>query len=694
MLAAMSKLAWPRVLPWFLLAGLCLLRLAHWGAPMIGDEAFMVRTYANKPIAYAATHYQTTNNHFLLSMVLHGIDAISPRRLLVTLAHPGALQFPSMLASILALLLLYRLVSEIYDKRVALFASLAYGLAYWQLLYSHMLRGYAVSCLLVLVMVWVLRRGVKEQHRWLWALPPLLAALHYLVPSNVYFTGALAIWALFLLKKYPAARWPVIGAFLGGGLLTLVLLWPVLGAMRQRAVDLQELIVNGDAARTLAAFRVLGWFVAYRIWFLVVAGLGVWTLWRSKNREGLALPLCLALLPLLLMTLHRQAPYARHFIPGVAGWAILFGLGIDAALRRWPRISSNAAVLLVLLIAAPEARAFWEWNRGHDLRGAFVELAELTRSEDDFAVVVAAEPEHGHPEALSWEYYAIAANMAANEKVFRGGLPKYLYARQVYLLTRWTPRAAQKVGQVGKIQIWRRDYADKADGYIAERRYAQAARELRKLRQQDPSNVQLRFRLGLAYYLAFEEKKAVPELQYAAEHDSENPLAAFYLADALTALGRPRDAARWYGWYKTSKVRGMWGMLKRVNIAVALKQSDGDPRAQTAAEWDDLATRAVARGAYERALAALARAQALEPKPQRSGRYVEVLIQMRRYAEAARVLRGLAKSHPGTDVLNALAEVLYQKYDEEGARAAIAEVLHRDPESKRARRTLERIDRG
>lgn len=197
-----------RRLAWGLVAGACLLRLAHWGASVTGDEAYTLRNYAAGSVAQIRSIYNAPNNHVLLSLLLRGIDQSWPQDLVESMADPRPLQAPSVLASMGAVLLLYSCAALLAGPAAALIASAAFGAAYWHLLYSHMLRGYSLACFFNLLSLWLLLQALLRRRAWaLWALPAAVAAGHYTLPSNALYTAALALWAAWVLRaRKPSAR--------------------------------------------------------------------------------------------------------------------------------------------------------------------------------------------------------------------------------------------------------------------------------------------------------------------------------------------------------------------------------------------------------------------------------------------------------------------------------------------------------
>jgi hypothetical protein len=173
-----------------LLAGA--LRFAHLGAPLTSDESYTIRNYAQMPLRIIATKYNAPNNHLLVSVMLHLIDAAAPKKIFLTLADIHLLQFPSIAASVLALVLLYLIAAELTGTLAAALAVVALGVSFWHLIYSHMLRGYSLSVFFNLLNLWLVLR-ILERKIWpLWMLPLALAATHYLIPLNACYTLALA----------------------------------------------------------------------------------------------------------------------------------------------------------------------------------------------------------------------------------------------------------------------------------------------------------------------------------------------------------------------------------------------------------------------------------------------------------------------------------------------------------------------
>lgn len=469
-----------RAAPVLLLGG-CFLRLSHWGAPLTGDEAYTLRNYAAGTVEQIRSIYNAPNNHVLLSLLLRGIDRAWPQDLVESMADPRPLQAPSLLASMGSLFFFYLSAALLAGPAVALIASAAFAGAYWHLLYSHMLRGYSLACLLSLVSLWLLLQASLRRRRWaLWALPAFLAAGHYVLPTNVLYTAALAAWTAWLLRtRKPSARTlkgknakapprapAVLTPWQGAAVLAAA------GALTYWAYrPMWEELRAGSAAATLPWREALTCVPArLKEWLLVssraasgaavfaaasLAGL-VWALGRrGRLRRTAVLCACSLFIPLAASTVMRAPVLPVRFYTGALPfWCLALALGLYGLAagrrralalprRRLPLLWAVAAGA-ALLARLPEAAAFRDWNRGVDPRKAILEIIARTSEEDDFSVVYTHVGDDGEATGqLDWEYYGFAGGLEPHFYIHRFRAPAYASPKRVYILAGTRERALQ-----------------------------------------------------------------------------------------------------------------------------------------------------------------------------------------------------------------------------------------------------------
>lgn len=724
------------------LGGLAALRFVHWGAPLTDDEAFMLRSYANQPLLGIATSFEAPNNHILLAMLLHVVNALSPKELFVSMAHPGALQAVSILASIGAVLLLYRLVSAAFSARTGLLAAAALGLSYWHLLYSHEMRGYSLSSCLLVAAVWAVHQGaVRARRRPLIAFPFLLAAFNYTVASNLYISLGLSLglggWLLQAREK-PALRNEVLAALAGGLLLSALLYAPIYGAMREAARQgpLDGGFLAAMAARLGFAVEVLGSSAAFRGFFASCAVLGSILALRRPRRETLLpiLAVAMILTPLLATTAQGIViPFARTYIPLLPFWALLFALGLegiaDFAALRMPAAVPALPCVLAGLVAFPslrEVRRFVSWNAGMDVRGLMGDVAVRSRNMDDFVLIhPAAEPDPaGGP--LAWEYHAFAAGLKPQLRAVAGQDADYMLRKQYFVAaesesaaraslerSRMDPLLAGRIKPLarhGRLELFGvamddallREYqaVAKDEGadpalraqaltglayiYLDSGRLEPAAARLEEARRLAPEDRRARYYLALTRYLAMDDAKAAAEFAAVAASDPANARAPLYYADALAGLGRGDEALRWYAWYdsaanKAHAAAWLFGNRAEMGARSVRRKDRPPPPAVDAAGWAQAARSCEARGSLERAAVAWRAAMRLRPTVDAWLGLAKAHIGLQENAAAEQILKRVLATGAVQENRVVLAKLLFEKRALAEARAELDAFLRAFP---------------
>lgn len=757
------------LLPLLALAVLAGLRFAHWNAPVIGDEAYTLRGYASKPLSHIATHYESGNNHVLLSMIVHLVDAASPKKLILTLSHIGVLRLPSILASIAALLLMFRIGSNLYGPRIGVIAAFTLGLSYWHLAYAHMLRAYSLSTFLNLAAVLLLQEGLLGRGRrglLLLGVPAAVAALNYALASNAYYAAAFYVWAALIVWKgglERRVRDGLIGALAAGAVLTAALYAPIITQVLEEAKDLTVGAgesVLGTFSRLEKAVSVLGYTWSFRVPFLLVASAGAWLMLRRDpsredpgplrgDRGAALLSLTYLLTPVVAATLHGTEPFIRAYVVGLPFWALLFARGADglfeglAARVRVPdRIASRPAHVvcaLILALSAGELGRYLTWNRGMDLRRLMVDLVELSDNSESFAVIYAPTHIDVAPGRVCWDYYAVAANMPAQFIMSADKDFPYLLRTRYYVVATSPEEARTAMRRsgadplllerlrmlktVGRLSIYevsmsnrmleeyRRIAADKSrePGLRAQALTAVAFANMRIYRMNkavslleeakglSPLDPRVRYYLGKAHYLNFDDPKAEPELAWAVANDTANVHAPFYYADVLTGLGRFEEAKKWYEWYfRPEAPEGSWYFKAWAYLGVQsllggtahvpLNARDYDGWAALAKGYHD-------KGSYERAIVGLRQMAMRRSHPAIYLKLADIYNAMQNFGMCAELLKMALEKGDSSEVRVKLVKALMKQNRYAEARREAERILREDPNHRDAVKLKRELDR-
>jgi hypothetical protein len=717
-----------------------LLPFFQWGAPLEATEGMALNT-ANMPIKDIAVYYPPApNNHVLFSMILHGIDRLSPVQLTgKTLADPRFLRLVSIAGSAAAVILLYCLALMIAPPPVAALAAVAFGASFWRLMYSYRLRGYGLAIAVNLLNLWLIQQAIARRRRGLlFALPLTVAAAHYLLPTDLVYTAALGAYAAYLFvgaRRAGALREAsTVGGALAAGLaLTVILYFPI---WRQvRAAMTQDWNYRWS---DFFYFRVLGAGTAYPVFFGLVSAWGLFFALRRGGRWrsfGVLLSLYLGLSFLCFAANAHPAP-TRACTSLLPFWALAFAAGLYGAVAtvRPDRLRAAALGLVgfAAVAAGGQVETFVAWNRGLDVRRVFARMAEKVRDVDDFVVIYTPM---GRPDMelgfAYWVYYGQAINLWNEVKLFEAADLPYRIRGRYYVLAldadaaqsalrrsaadrfiRSTLRLEERVEKIGiysaslddsVLAAYRRALASPGttsfdrrdallglgDDAIRRRDFAAAAVWIEKAKILTPDDAKTRFLLGLARSLAFDDAKAAEEFEWVVANDTQNVDAPFYYAETLAALGRPAQALPWYRWYHDpDRLRGAWFYAEAAAIgeksAAAGKVGRQEPLNGGVEAWEKASLACYARGAYERAAVAMENAAAIEPTTKR--RFLAA--QMRRdagdWAEAERSLSQLVAKGAGGDAPLFLAETLTMKYRNDEARKLCAAILAQHPDDRRA----------
>jgi hypothetical protein len=363
-------------------AGFCIYSAAT--APLLCDEAGTSQIYA-KSFGAAFTQYENPNNHIVNSVLMKLSTAVFGSGLL-------AVRLFAVVAGILSPLAVFALATRLCGARVALLAAAFESVSQWVLLYSFQARGYAFISALTPLVLWSLVYALEEiesARRWksftilcclaLAVLPTML----YLWAPLFLFSIGIAVHASFTAhrKLFSAGLLQVVGAFAVVMAVTIcVYLNPAFFLYR---TGLGLTVFHGglgqpqsvsalaqDVARQFLLGPVEAWAPAPSAafgWALGAASLfGVLMLLFRRLYMSFFLSACLVVVPVAMIAVQRDLPFARHFSFLISWVHVVAAFGLTEALRvvgagSWtaPRSSLgwSAAVLCVF------GALFWQSGR-------------------------------------------------------------------------------------------------------------------------------------------------------------------------------------------------------------------------------------------------------------------------------------------------------------------------------------------
>jgi len=316
-----------------------------------GDEAASA-TYASLSPAEILEISRVADPHPpLFYLVLHHWEKVAgPSEFAVRfwVLLPGVLLVPS----------LYALAWRLIDHHVASVAATLMAINSFHIWHSQDVRSYTWFTLLGLwatLFMWLsLRRG-----RWFdWGRYALTVAilfyLHYYALFVVAFHGLYLLW--FLGRVRPRSIWPGLkwgGSLLLAGLVFIPWLRVSWHFITRFSGDFEPATPQTVLWRGLQAFSgglVAGGRSQFSVWiipFALLAGLGLWALWRSRRAAAIFTLLYLALpfLGIMALTLRGQAFTERYLIAALPAYIILLAAGLG-----WPGLRPTG--LGIGLIAA------------------------------------------------------------------------------------------------------------------------------------------------------------------------------------------------------------------------------------------------------------------------------------------------------------------------------------------------------
>ncbi len=388
-----------------LLAGFAL-RLLHLGAESLWYDETVSVHLARQPIptmlAHTAGDIHPPGYYLLLHLwqqstapsLLHGLEFLYA--------------FPSVMAAMGVLALLYTIGRRLFNTRSALVAVTLAAVSPFQIWYSQEVRMYTAGAALGLLCLWALLAFADGPHKIHWLAIYTLAAATglYLLYYFAFWLIALNLAAWLLLWPPAHQRWRRIGTWLAAQGTALVLFAPWIPIVVRQITHppvppWREPWPSPDAflasaGEALAALLVgqsppgaVGWVWAIPV-LAMLAGFGWWA-WdtRGQGQRGVAVAtvLILVFVPMGLLfaiTLVATPIYhVRYIFLYAAPFLLVPAALLVAVWRRW-RLLGSTTFCLLLAISAWSLHAFWTnpLYRPDDHRGAVARLAAQWRPGD------------------------------------------------------------------------------------------------------------------------------------------------------------------------------------------------------------------------------------------------------------------------------------------------------------------------
>jgi len=388
-----------------LLAGF-VLRLMHLGAESLWYDETVSVHLARQPLSAMFAHTAGDIHPPGYYLLLHLWQQLTAPTLQHGLEFLYA--FPSVMAAMVGLALLYAIGRRLFNIKSALVAVTLATANPFQLWYSQEVRMYTTGTALGLLCLWALLAFVTGQHkaRWL-ALYALAAATGlYMLYYFAFWLIALNLVALLLLWPPAHQRWRRIVGWLAAQGAALALFAPWLPVAARQIADppvppWREPWQNADAflasaSEALAALLVgqsapgkVDWLWAIPV-LAMLAGFAWWAgklNGQERHRTAAAAVLILIFVPvglLFAVTLLATPIYhVRYIFLYATPFLFVPATLLVAIWQRW-RLLSGTLLFLLLAVSAWSLHAFWTspHYRSDDHRSAVAQLAAQWRPGD------------------------------------------------------------------------------------------------------------------------------------------------------------------------------------------------------------------------------------------------------------------------------------------------------------------------
>ena len=255
-----------------------------------------------------------------------------------------ALRLFSVLAGVLMIAWLYRLGTDMFNRRTGLAAALLMGTSAYMILYFHDFRMYTLLLLFAAMhswLYWRLAHGCRAT-RLTWCL--FVASAAALVYTHVFALivfAQLGIYHLILISKQ--RRWLNLTFAWGIGALLFLPYLPVLISATQRASE--NFKVTGRAASAVELIQTFFYLLANGsgILFVLLAGVLTFAFWRKRKPVVIKFMLTTLAVMALIVLLNEGIGFipinrTRYFLILWIPFMLLFAWGLGM-MPRWPWIA-------------------------------------------------------------------------------------------------------------------------------------------------------------------------------------------------------------------------------------------------------------------------------------------------------------------------------------------------------------------
>jgi uncharacterized membrane protein len=335
-----------------------LLRLRYLDVPMRYDEAFTFDAYTLSGVGHITSTYDIPNNHIFYTLLTNFTWRLFGD-------HLWTVRLPALLAGIALIPMSYLVARTLYDRRAGLCAAVLIATFGPLVDYSVNGRGYTLGALLMLIMLWLAAKLLRDSRPLMWAAFVTCSTLAiYTVPTMAYGVAVVAAWmaacAVWETRAVRLVAQLGLACALVAGL-SLLLYSPVLGQAGWTAVD--PVPVNWSPIAHLAtrvwehwnsdAPHPLDWVVA-------ACFLAATFLHRRIAQHPVPLVAAAAVITLAIVAFGKLPPYPRSWLFLLPLYLIPAGAGISwlTSRARVPALPDGAVTALATaFVAVPLALA-------------------------------------------------------------------------------------------------------------------------------------------------------------------------------------------------------------------------------------------------------------------------------------------------------------------------------------------------
>jgi mannosyltransferase len=349
-----------------------------------------------------------------------------------------ALRLPSALIGVATIPVLYWIGVLLFNRRVALLASLFISLSTFHLWFSQEARSYSFYCFFyALSLLFLVRWSLNPANRLNWWLYVSTSSLMLYSHSTALIYFGTNVVVSFCLSGWRESR--QFREWLLAQALVVVLFLPWLSSFHDQSQNYRQSVILGplhlsaivetlmvltsmtplwraEAAKLLGSFSglpeilMLTWFVGFS-WPLASLLIS----WKRQFAKGYIVAATIVAFPLMLVTLFSlwfvNIYFDRLFLPSTLGVSLLLAAGLEDVFDLFVAPSAKAATAfvfgnLVVLQLALSVAIYYRVERKEDFRSAAKLLAEQYQ-DGDIAVFVTYSGEA----LFKWYQPAAAAHM-------------------------------------------------------------------------------------------------------------------------------------------------------------------------------------------------------------------------------------------------------------------------------------------